>query len=274
MSVRKVVVHAVLIVLALAMGAFAALYLRRYETLPDGSVSTLQQRQALFELLKPVALGNCQLARFGEHRDGGYLMCENLLGGVEVAYSYGISGYDKWGCDMATKRGVTLHQYDCFDLTQPSCQGGRTVFHAECVAERPGTDDGRRFDTVVSQVARNGDTSKRLALKMDVEGAEWQSLLAVPDDLLERIDQMAIEFHGVEDTTSVALVRRLKQFFEVAHLHVNNASCTGGMEPFTGWAYEVLFVNKRLAVVDPARTVSSPHPLDSPNLPLVPDCQP
>jgi hypothetical protein len=111
-------------------------------------------------------------------------------------------------------------------------------------------------------------------MKIDVEGAEWQSLLSTPDEVLEQIDQLAVEFHWIEDATSLALVRRLKQFFEVAHFHINNASCTAGVEPFPGWAYEVLFVNKRVATVDTSGRPSGPSPLDAPNLPLIPDCQP
>ena len=60
------------------------------------------QRRILFEMLQPVALTNCQLERFGEANDGGYLMCGNLLGGIQSGYSYGISGYDKWGCDISS----------------------------------------------------------------------------------------------------------------------------------------------------------------------------
>lgn len=58
-------------------------------------IEVVQQRQALFDLLRPVALSNCELERFGEANDGGYLMCGNLLGGVQSGYSYGIAGYDK-----------------------------------------------------------------------------------------------------------------------------------------------------------------------------------
>ena len=163
---------------------------------------------------------------------------------------------------------------DCFDLRQPSCPGGTTVFHPECVAESRKTEEGRPFDTVASQFARNGDGAKRIVMKIDVEGAEWQSLLAAPDQVLEQIDQMAVEFHWVEDGTSLAVVRRLRQFFEVVHLHINNASCTAGLAPFPGWAYEVLFVNKRLAVVDASREAGGLSPLDAPNLALLPDCQP
>ena len=56
-----------------------------------------QHRETLFELLQPVVLSNCELQRFGEPNDGGYLMCGNLLGEVEAGYSYGIANYDQMG---------------------------------------------------------------------------------------------------------------------------------------------------------------------------------
>jgi hypothetical protein len=241
------------------------------------------RRRSLFELLQPVALANCEMARFGEPHDGGYLMCDNLLSEVRAGYSYGISGYDQWGCDVATKAAVPVHQYDCFDTTQPVCGAGRTVFHAECVGDRTETLDGRAFDTVSRQLEKNGDAANRVVMKMDVEGAEWPTLMAAPDEVLSRIDQLVVEFHfrrdagggWVDDEVDISVVSRLKQFFEIANLHFNNASCMGDLDPFPTWAYEVLFVNKRLAVVDlAAGTVRLPHPLDTPNVPERADCLP
>jgi hypothetical protein len=240
------------------------------------------QRRELFDMLQPVALANCQLERFGETNDGGYLMCANLLGGVQAGYSYGINGYDKWGCDISTRLGVAVHQYDCFNTTQPACPSGQTIFHPECVGETAKTVEGRRFDTMSNQLAFNGDRSRRVVLKIDVEGAEWHSLLFAPDEVLARIDQLAVEFHWSKDDQGhwrhedahLAVVRRLKQFFEIAHLHFNNGSCTEDLAPFPSWAYEALFVNKQLAVVDPGKEVHGLHPLDAPNDPSRADCQP
>ena len=43
-------------------------------------------------------------------------------------------------------------------------------------------------------------------------------------------------------------------------------------DPFPAWAYEVLFVSKRVAhATGPA--APGPHPLDAPNAPYDPDCQ-
>jgi hypothetical protein len=261
--------------------ARAALRQQRHPVVPQPA-AVLQQRQALFDMLQPVALTNCQLERFGEAHDGGYLMCGNLLGGVQSGYSYGIGGYDKWGCDISTKLNLTVHQYDCFNTRQPLCFWGDTVFHAECVGDTSKTADGRIFDTIANHFVKNGDSSRRIVLKIDVEGAEWDSLLSAPDATLKQIDQMAVEFHWLEDDAfrwvqdkkHLDVVRRLKQFFEVGHVHFNNASCVGDLEPFPASAYEVLFVSKRLAVVDASRKAGGLHPLDAPNNPALADCQP
>ena len=236
----------------------------------------VRAREALFAELQPVKLRNCELARFGESYDGGYLICANLLGEVGSAYSYGISGYDGWGCDVSSRLKVPVHQYDCFNTTRPSCPTGQPIFHAECVAGEHQVDEaGRLFDSLQSQFAKNGDAARRLVVKMDVEGAEWESILATPAEVLDRIDQFVFEFHGVDRRASLYLevIGKLKRQFEIAHLHFNNHSCIPDGAPFPAWAYEVTFVNKRLAEVDRAEKVVLPHTLDAPNLPVIPDCQ-
>jgi hypothetical protein len=232
-----------------------------------------QVRQLLFEALQPVALASCGAERFGELHDGGYLLCGNLLPGAEAAYSYGISGYDGWGCDVSARLGVSVHQYDCFDTRRPACPRGRPVFHEECVGGTKRVEEGRPFDTVGAQVARNGDAAKRLVVKMDVEGAEWDALLQLPDGVLKQIDQLAIEFHGVDEERFLLAVYKLRAIFHVAHLHFNNNSCSAGLAPFPAWAYEVLLVNKRLTSADPGRRPAGFPALDRPNNPQIPDCQ-
>lgn len=117
----------------------AALLQERHPVAPQPP-EVVQRRAALFEMLQPVALANCELERFGEANDGGYLMCGNLLDGVRSGYSYGIGGYDGWGCTISRSREVPVHQYDCFNTTPPACFLGNAVFHAECVGEAAATE--------------------------------------------------------------------------------------------------------------------------------------
>lgn len=233
-------------------------------------------RRALFAELQPVALANCVPERFGETHDGGYVLCANLLDAVEAGYSYGINGYDGWGCAISSRLDVRVHQYDCFDTRPTSCATGDLAFHAECVAGSTYVDGAeRRFDTIARQLAHNGDASRRLVMKVDVEGAEWDALAALPDDILARTDQLVVEFHQVQEERFISVLRRLKAHFHVVNVHYNNYSCDPALTPFPAWAYEVLLVNKRLGRVDPSsRPLDASHPLNAPNAPLRPDCQP
>ena len=231
-------------------------------------------RRVLFAELRPVPLANCAMERFGNGHDGGYLMCENLLTAIDGAYSYGIEGRDEWGCAIAGKVDVPVHQYDCFVTTRPACQQGRFVFHEECVGDTAVDSAGRVFESLANQVIRNGDAGKRLVIKMDVEGAEWAALAKVPDDMLAAIDQLVVEFHGVGEAHHVDTLVKLKRTFVVANVHFNNVTCAPGAAPLPAHVYEVLFVNRSLASLD--RRGTGPrraNSLDRPNNPRLPDCQ-
>jgi hypothetical protein len=267
---RGVWVIAVLLVFAAVLTGIAVF--RR--TAPAGAPRSgaAMTRTALFAEIQPVRITNCDMRRFGEPNDGGYALCANLLGDVKAGYSYGISGYDGWGCDVSRRLRIRVHQYDCFNLQEPSCPGGETTFHGECIGTARVTQDGRPFDTLANQFARNGDAAKPLVMKIDVEGAEWDAFLLAPDSALFQIDQLDVEFHDVSQSKYVEAIRRLKQFFYVAHVHYNNFSCDASLAPFPSWAFEVLLVNKRIAMSDgsPARPASG---VDAPNNASAADCQ-
>lgn len=260
------------VVLAVVLAAVgAAVWMSQFPRRETPGDPTLVRRALWFEL-QPVALDGCTLQRFGEAADGGYLLCAKLLAGATAGYSYGISGYDGWGCDVATQQRIPVHQYDCFNPTRPACEA-TTIFHDECVAGEPATIEGRVFDTLERQFARNGDGDARLVVKMDVEGAEWEAFLTAPDAVLSRIDQLVVEFHGTDERRFLTAIRRLKQYFHVANLHMNNHACDPALAPFPAWAYEVLLVSRRLAQPSAVQPPVAVHPLDRPNTLAVPDCQ-
>jgi Methyltransferase FkbM domain len=261
---------AVVGVVAIA-GAAATLRPRRDPPSRPGGVSAI--RDMLWQSLQPVTLDGCRLERYGEANDGGYLLCGNLLTDVTAGYSYGISGYDGWGCQVSTALRVPVHQYDCFDTRAPGCAGGETEFHAECIGRESTTIDNRPYDTLEHQLARNGHGAERIVMKIDVEGAEWDVFATAPDDVLERIDQLVVEFHRTDERRFLTVVQRLARYFHVANLHMNNHACSAGDQPFGAWAYEVLFVNRRLPVTAGARRTPPFAPLDQPNDGTRPDCQ-
>ena len=238
------------------------------------SATERKLREAILAELEPVVLKNCTLKRFGSANDGGYLMCENLIEPLDAAYSYGVGTNDDWGCEVSRRYQVPVHQYDCFDPARPTCDGGKFIFHNECVGDRTENRKSRSFDTLKNQIRRNGDIGRRVLIKMDIEGAEWDSLLATPDELLASISQLAIEMHGFNDPKILEVLRKLKRNFYLVNLHFNNWSCTSRAAPLPAWAYQVLWVNKRIGVVDPMAPVPAPmSPLNAPDSPTWPDCQ-
>jgi hypothetical protein len=218
-------------------------------------------RAELVEELRPVSLSNCEWVRVGSANDGGYPMCGNLLAGIQTAYSYGIGGDDAWGCQISAKYKVPVHQYDCFNPTSPPCKGADPRLNVECVGPRAEKIDGRAFDTLASQMSRNGDAAKAKVVKMDIEGAEWQAILAAPDDLFDSIVQMPMELHGTDTQEVLDGLRKLKKHFYLVAVHFNNWNCSNDFAPFPNFAYQVLLVNRKIGVIgEPpagARTLAS-----------------
>lgn len=259
----RIIAGVVLAVAALSIAVFGIRYAVEW-----------RNRARLFAAIRPVRLKNCIMKRYGHPHDGGYVMCANLLGQVESAYSYGIDGRDEWACDVARQTGVPVHQYDCFDPRRPVCEGVQFLFQDECVGGTYEVKDKRVFDTVSHQIAKNGDSAKRLVVKMDVEGSEWDALPAVPDEELGRIDQLLLEFHHTEEPRFLGVLEKLKNTFYVVNVHFNNHSCSTDDRPFPAWAFEVLFVNKRIGIIDEANpSPPGPNPLDTPNKADLRDCQ-
>ena len=257
---------------------FSALAFSMYGVASVGAAEPLDEagRTAFLAELQPVTLKNCTLKRFGSANDGGYLVCDNLSDGVQSGYSYGVGPNDQMGCDISKRYHVTVHEYDCFDPARPKCEGGVFKFHNECLAPRAMRDKNHRvFDSLQNQFAKNGDAGKRLFVKIDIEGAEWEALLATPDAVLERIDQIPMEMHVFKGVTPlhVQVIKRLKKLFYVVNLHYNNFACNPTMKPLRGTAFEVLLVNKRLGELDASAPQPAPmSPLNAPDKPDAPEC--
>ena len=244
----------------------------RPEPPPDPVQQRAEHLQALFEAIQPVKLANCEFERVGDKDDGGYVICKNLVHRAESLYSYGISATDNWGCTLSARLQKPVHQYDCFNLERPVCEA-LPVFHEECVGPARETIEGRRYDTVEAQMARNGDAGKRVVMKMDVEGSEWASFLTMPVSVMRQIDQLSVEFHGVEKKDYVTAINRLRSVFHVVNVHYNNWACASNVLPLPATVFEVLFVNKNLGVVEEGGLPVVPNPLDAPNNGKLQDCQ-
>ena len=209
--------------------------------------------------------------RIGNAHDGGYVMLDDFHPG-SIAYSFGINDDVTWDRDMAN-RGYEVFMYD---HTIDSLSEEHPAFHFQRKGIA-GTAEPPNLDTLEHYVEENLHASRRhMILKMDVEGAEWKSLLACPEDVLQSFDQIVLELHDMvvheNEDEMFAMLAKLNRTHAVTHLHANNYSNEYELD---GHAYtdalEVTYANR--AVYD-CRPGGEPHAeLDAPCCPSLPEAR-
>lgn len=114
-----------------------------------------------------------------------------------------------------------------------------------------------------------------MILKMDVEGAEYESLLAVSDETLLRFDQIVLELHHLKllgqpraRRRFTRLLKKLNRAFTIFHVHANNHAGYNGLTIIEGVVVpnllELSFVRTSLVTRGPSSTLY-PTRLDYPN---------
>jgi hypothetical protein len=85
----------------------------------------------------------------------------------------------------------------------------------------------RTLEDLISQNGHQGRTD--LVLKMDIEGAEWRTIEALPLSILGQFSQIVAEFHGFSDMTNIArwnrrltVLEKLNSVHQCIHVHANN----------------------------------------------------
>ena len=221
--------------------------------------------QALIKKLRPKGI-DIPLIRLGPKGDGGYLIPDDLEG-IEACYSPGVSticGFEK----------------DCADR-------GMRVFLADYSVERPPLDHERFHFTkkFIGAVSRHPfitldewvketqlENDADLLLQMDIEGYEYEALLAASQELLRRFRILVIEFHNLDQLWNRyffdfanAAFEKILQTHTCVHIHPNN--CCGKVTLSRIEIPSVMeFTFLRKERVKPSGTSATfPHPLDCDN---------
>ena len=141
-----------------------------------------------------------------------------------IAYSIGISD------DVSWDRAMVDYGYEIFmyDHTIDGLPEKNSNFHWQ---KKGITGDlENKCDDLLSLAEmmsiNNHDNLSGLILKMDVEGFEWDVFDNADDDILNRFDQIVVEFHGLlelehKDRT-LRVLKKMARLFAVVHIHANN----------------------------------------------------
>lgn len=178
-------------------------------------------------LLSPWCAGY-ELIRLGEDRDGGYLAPDDL-DGIRACFSPGVDLASHFERDCI-QRGIRVHLADASVdgpgpelLSHEKDYTFRKAFVGPC-------SQGEALISLADWVNAEAPGEDELMLQMDIEGAEYATLLATPKEVLNRFRVISLEFHGLHQTSfqlphllHLGVWQKLAETHVSVHLHPNNA---------------------------------------------------
>jgi len=205
--------------------------------------------------------------RIGGKSDGGYVLLD-LLNPRQVVMSFGIGPTVTFDQEMA-ERGHAILMFDHTIAALPGHHPG-FVWYREGVAGE--SVPGKKLFSLAEHMKKLPEDCIDPILKMDVEGAEWDTLAATPRPLLRRFAQITLELHTLLKLAEpgfnarvLAALSALAQDFVPVHVHGNNCGALGqaGGLPCVD-TLEITYVRRDLCAAVPSQTWY-PTPLDDSN---------
>ena len=174
----------------------------------------------LISELKPI---KTDLVRIGPDTDGGYLVPDDLSG-IEYCFSPGTSDQVGFELDLAN-RGKKIYLAD-WSVEKPPASHENFYFTKTFIGNYSDTN----FISLEEWIdLQNLPSNSDLLLQMDVEGFEYEILLATPIDVLKKFRVIVVEFHNLGKLfeneffqfASLAF-RKLLKNHSCVHIHPNN----------------------------------------------------
>jgi hypothetical protein len=224
---------------------------------------------SVFETLKLLAPFDIDIPkiRVGSRGDGGYIMAD-VFSPDQAVLSFGLGGNVDFDLRMA-QSGHAIYMYDHTIAELPH---EHPLFHYSKEGVAGASNPAIALYSIEDHLARKGVAGDRLILKIDVEGAEWETFQMMPEPVLARFEQIVVEIHcltQIGDPGVRALVfevlSKLNRRFTLFHVHANNNApirIVDGMPVCD--VLELSYVKTGLVKRKPSRTVY-PTPLDAAN---------
>ena len=206
--------------------------------------------------LRPYDQLNSKRIRLGPQEDGGYVMLDSGLEDIEVLYSYGVKDNSDFELMFCEKYQAIARLYD-HTVDEGPLKRNFLFFKKEGV----GPKKTKYLDTIENHIKKNGDGEKKLILKMDVEGAEWDTFTHIPNSILSLFEQIVVEVHffhsimpnfvGVNLSPSKVekkthAIKKINNLFYLYHVHANNYNPLYYLDGFKlPNSMELTFVNKK-----------------------------
>lgn len=188
----------------------------------------------LLKELQPFDQPSQDRIRIGSEGDGGYVLLDKGLEDIDVLYSYGVENNSDFERMFCENYSAIARLYD-HTVDAAPVESNLLFFHKEGI----GSKKTKHCNTLENHIEQNKDKGKNMILKMDVEGAEWDTLPNIPDAVFGLFDQLVIEIHFLHSKTpqnkgdnlsesEIAkknnALKKITQSYYLYHVHANNYS--------------------------------------------------
>jgi FkbM family methyltransferase len=211
--------------------------------------------------------------RLGNNGDGGYVIHhidnqdnqDNQENIYDCYISCGVSNEESFSRDFIKKYNMNKNNSYAFDGTIEDYpyQYTKDITYIK-------KNIGNKNDNKTTNLDFLFEKYNNIFLKMDIEGWEYEWLLQITPDKLEKIKQIALEVHGINDDSwnfkqkdKIDCFNKLNEKFYLIHLHGNNF---GGISNNMPNVLELTYLNKNAINYIPEKNKKQiPSSLDYPN---------
>lgn len=241
------------------------------------AISNAPARSDLAELLRMMAPKNVaglNLVRAGGDNDGGYLIPDDL-DGISACLSPGVDLIATFEAQLAA-RGIPSHLVD-YSVSEPPSEINPASFTRKFLGA---TTNGNIVTLADWMNDVLPEEAEDLILQIDIEGAEYETLLAAPPEVLDRFRIIVIELHNLGSLGDRSFYRLFSAFMQklTANHHVVHAHPNNVRPPISVRGLQIpplieltLWRNDRFDADAPHGPTILPHPLDQANLTDRPD---
>ncbi|MFZ4076809.1 MAG: hypothetical protein ACOYKA_02375 [Legionellaceae bacterium] len=246
---------------------------------------TQQQKEQLIPFLRVYSAadeaGLLALKRHGHAHDGGYVVPIKAIETADLMMGYGIADDASFEEEFSTHYHKPSYGFDC-GVDHINSQNKLFSFVNECIGNDSflyrSQHSSKKITSYSEQRAALHLNGKKIFMKMDIEGAEYEALKDVLKQPSE-ITGLVLEIHFYNRKMieqAIQLLSSLDQHFLLLHVHGNNytrhyfsSKSASGQVP---QVLELTYINKALVTeYHLSSNQSHPLPIDTPNNPKAKD---
>lgn len=188
---------------------------------------------------------NFILTRFGNNGDGGYVIPQDILKNCKNLISCGISNDVSFENDyIKFVPDLKIYAYDGTINNFPSNNHINFIWEKFNISLQD-TNTTITLDSIFNKY----NLSEHVCVKMDIEGAEYETLTNIDKNNFKKIDCLILEIHNIYNRKIEFnnLINLINTEFALIHKHDNNCGQYFNAEnTIFADVYELTYINKQL----------------------------